>query len=264
MGQVPISTAGLAPTAARATALDRPADWRARRPRATRHTQSGGGTMYSICKFLTMALLAIGIAAAGRPASATGLAGDALRFDGGADEVGDFVDVPGDSMVVDPSLSVSPYTVEAFVYLFDGNFDEMHVLSKGVDRGNYTLSVFGNLSPVGLQGDAGLSHACAIPAACGNQGDRRVSSGDAAPRIAFGGWTHIAGTFDGSAMRIFVNGLLANTFNVSDEPVQSSSDLFIGRADFGGEFPTPEFFEGRVDEVRIWSVARTPEQIFGK
>ena len=211
--------------------------------------------MTNISRYAVIFLLAVGIALGNAPATAAGIAGNALRFDGGDDEVGDFVNIPHD-----PSLSVSPYTVEAWVFLEDGDFEEMQVLSKGANFGNYTLDVFGDGNEIsGLRGDAGLSHRCADSEACSA---RRVSSSDAAPRIAFGGWTHVAGTFDGTALRIYVNGGLANEFLVDDEPAQSMSALFIGRADFGsGEFLFREFFRGTVDEVRIWNVARTPEQI---
>jgi hypothetical protein len=80
-----------------------------------------------------------------------------------------------------------------------------------------------------------------------------VSSG----QIPFFAWTHVAAVFDGSSIKIYVNG---------DTPNEAAASLTIpnaGQLRLGvGIAPqtTGRFF-GFVDEVQHWSTARTPAQI---
>lgn len=80
---------------------------------------------------------------------------------------------------------------------------------------------------------------------------------------AFGGgalavntWTHLAATFDGAAMRLYVNGTLAATTNRAGAIITSSNPLQIGGDTFFGQY-----FAGLIDEVRIYSAALTQSQI---
>jgi len=65
-------------------------------------------------------------------------------------------------------------------------------------------------------------------------------------------WHHVAATYDGVNIQIFHDGNLANTKAQSGD-VSEVNYLFIGA--FLGTF------NGLIDEVRIWNVARTPEAI---
>ncbi|MBS1569650.1 MAG: hypothetical protein JST45_09425, partial [Bacteroidetes bacterium] len=70
-------------------------------------------------------------------------------------------------------------------------------------------------------------------------------------------WQHVAGTYDGSTMRIYVNGVeLANsaaTFNI----VSSANGTEIGDWSNG----TGRNFPGKIDEVRIWNKALIVDSI---
>jgi len=77
--------------------------------------------------------------------------------------------------------------------------------------------------------------------------------------FAVGTWYHVAGTYDGSAMAFFVNGVSIKSQKVSGPLYIDQSDLFIGRGD--PEFSFGEYFHGALDEIRIWNVARSPEEI---
>jgi hypothetical protein len=75
-------------------------------------------------------------------------------------------------------------------------------------------------------------------------------------------WTHIAYTFQANSTNsvvTYVNGQPVYTCptNISDGIRPSTSDLYIGRASFATSANTL----GSVGEVRIWNVARSPEQI---
>jgi len=77
--------------------------------------------------------------------------------------------------------------------------------------------------------------------------------------FAGGTWYHLAGTYDGSAMTIFVNGVSIESEKVSGSLYIDKSDLFIGKGD--PEFSFGEYFHGALDEIRIWNVARSQEEI---
>jgi hypothetical protein len=86
-------------------------------------------------------------------------------------------------------------------------------------------------------------------------------------------WYHIAGTYDGVSLKIYVNGVLENSRAVSgelwtQEPTYAEYPLSIG-ADTWMEATPPGtiygrlfFFNGAVDEVKIYNYARTGEEIW--
>lgn len=69
-------------------------------------------------------------------------------------------------------------------------------------------------------------------------------------------WYHVAGVFDGTSLKIYINGeevgsTAANSINPSSTP------LYIGAsAGFGGRH-----FHGKIDEVRVWKRGRTQTEI---
>lgn len=73
--------------------------------------------------------------------------------------------------------------------------------------------------------------------------------------IAVNKWHHFAGTFDGVKARIYVDGVLrGGPSNMAVAP--SETNLYIGsRGDLGS------YYNGKIDEVRIWNYVRTQQQI---
>jgi hypothetical protein len=69
-------------------------------------------------------------------------------------------------------------------------------------------------------------------------------------------WTHLAATYDGSTLRLFVNGTQVATATRSGNIATSNSVLNIG-----GDAPFAQYFSGRIDEVRIYNQALTAAQI---
>ncbi|MDY6803612.1 MAG: DUF4347 domain-containing protein, partial [Cyanobacteriota bacterium] len=68
-------------------------------------------------------------------------------------------------------------------------------------------------------------------------------------------WNHVAATFDGTDYKIYVNGTeVASTDEYADKTPFSSKQFDIGR---NGN----NTFEGAIDEVRLWNVARTSAEI---
>ena len=69
-------------------------------------------------------------------------------------------------------------------------------------------------------------------------------------------WSHLATTWDGATLRLYVNGTqvasgaVSGSLDVSTEPLQIGGDSLLG-----------QFFLGMIDEVRVYNVALTQPQI---
>jgi len=69
-------------------------------------------------------------------------------------------------------------------------------------------------------------------------------------------WTHIAGTYDGEKLRIYINGVLNNfSENIIFIDV-TESDLYFGNNELNNRQ-----FKGQIDEVRVWNIERSGVQI---
>ena len=75
--------------------------------------------------------------------------------------------------------------------------------------------------------------------------------------VLLGVWHHIAATYDGATMKIYIDGVQAASGAFSNLNFSSSvNNLFIG--DWS---PSSRNLNGSIDEVRIWNVARTVTQL---
>lgn len=70
---------------------------------------------------------------------------------------------------------------------------------------------------------------------------------------------HVAGTYDGDSVRYFVNGVQVASVFWSGNLFENSHITGIGNLTFSLDYN--EQFTGFMDEVRIWNVARTSEEI---
>ena len=73
-------------------------------------------------------------------------------------------------------------------------------------------------------------------------------------------WTHVAGTYDGTTICFYQNGVLSTSETHSGDIDWSPlpENLYLGKFSDSDE---NNYFDGYLDEVRIWSVARTAAQI---
>jgi hypothetical protein len=69
-------------------------------------------------------------------------------------------------------------------------------------------------------------------------------------------WTHLATTYDGSVLRLYVNGVQVSTGAVSGSIATSANALRIG-----GNSIWNEWFKGLIDEVRVYDRALTAAQV---
>ncbi|MBV8202173.1 MAG: LamG domain-containing protein [Acidobacteria bacterium] len=74
--------------------------------------------------------------------------------------------------------------------------------------------------------------------------------------VPAGEWTHVAVTDDGTTQNHYIDGELVASFPVDGPPAASAAPLEIG-----ADVSWPESPSGAVAEFRLWSVARTIDQI---
>ena len=83
-----------------------------------------------------------------------------------------------------------------------------------------------------------------------------------ASMLTTGQWTHLAGTYENGVLSVYVNGTLDGTALVDPpDPVPSVREArtLLGGLHTGQN--VTDLLDGYVDEVKIWSVARTPQEI---
>jgi hypothetical protein len=162
----------------------------------------------------------------------TGRHGSGIHLDG----LDDYVTVPHH-----PTLSPASLTVEAWIRL-NGQTGEQHIVDQRDTGGGYNLRVDGTAFPLRLRWivrDAnGTDHYVNAPGVL-----------DSAT------WYHVAGTWDGTTQRLYVNGVLgpSSVPTVTGGIAGSVTDLVLGGV---ASAPTTSNFSGDLDGVRISAVAR--------
>ena len=160
--------------------------------------------------------------------------GNALRFDG----VNDWVTV-ADSTALDLS---SAMTIEAWVNPSVVGGWQTVLLKEGA--GNMAYELYSN-------------NDVSRPAAyfTGTNGTLRSAAGTA--KLTANTWTHLAVTYDGTNMKVYVNGVLVRNVLRSGAILATDGPLHIG----GNEVWGGEFYSGLIDDVRIYNRALSLEEI---
>jgi hypothetical protein len=156
--------------------------------------------------------------------------GGALSFDGESDYV---------TVVETASLDLSTAaTVEAWVYP-TASSGSRAIVAKERNGGGF---------PYGLETNAG------VPAGYVKAGSTVTAAATTA--VAAGTWTHLALAYDGAYVRLYVNGALAASEAASGSLAASNDPMRIG-----GDVTWAEWFEGRIDDVRVYSRALTAGEV---
>ena len=89
-------------------------------------------------------------------------------------------------------------------------------------------------------------------------GNQFVGSGTA----ALGGWVHLAGVYDGSAISLYVDGALRASMHKTGSILSSSRPVVIaGNANGTDPLATTEHLAGSVDEIRLYARVLSPGEI---
>jgi glucose/arabinose dehydrogenase len=166
----------------------------------------------------------------GATSTASGRFGRALSFDG----VNDRVDVP-DAASLDLS---SAMTLEAWVRPTTNSGWRTAVLKERGANLVYALYTSNGARP-NTENFSGTENAAAGPRA-----------------LALNAWTHIASTYDGSALRLFVNGT-----QVASKPASGTMPNTANPLRIGGNAVWGEYFSGLIDEVRVYNRALSAAEI---
>ena len=103
----------------------------------------------------------------------------------------------------------------------------------------------------------GVPRALFVPAEAVGQafvGGQKEARGTAA--LPANTWTHLATTYDGSALRLYLNGTQVRTLAVSGAMTVSTGPLSLG-----GNAIWTDWFAGLMDDVRVSNRALTPAEI---
>ena len=146
-------------------------------------------------------------------------------------------------------------SLEAWINLesLPANNGEMVIAGKG-----QTDSTFADYS-INVLNDAGNLYFRAVITDNGNAAFAVACSAGADPATAT--WQHFAITFiaagGANTSRCFINGAFIEAANSGAKTIDNSASAFY----VGQEGDTSKFFDGLVDDVRVWNVARTDTQI---
>jgi len=79
--------------------------------------------------------------------------------------------------------------------------------------------------------------------------------------ISNGVWYHAAATYDGTRWRLYLNGNLEAELEVGQPPASTTNSAAALGTSIRSTDTAQGFFNGALDEVRIWNYARTQDQI---
>jgi len=106
--------------------------------------------------------------------------------------------------------------------------------------------------------NGGVVEVCVEPDSCPNSLCQRCL--DTKERLVENAWNHVAGTYDGTFLRTYINGKLSSEFNYGGETgiSQTNFELFLGTDLYS---LSDDYLNGRLDEVRIYNEALTEAEI---
>lgn len=78
-------------------------------------------------------------------------------------------------------------------------------------------------------------------------------------------WIHMAGTYDGEKVILYINGYEEDIVPASGPITYTYNNSLLFGAEAGYyDYPSPDgafYFHGEIDEIRIWNIARTQQEI---
>jgi len=166
----------------------------------------------------------------------------------GLDGTDDFVEIP-----TKPELTPTPITVDAWIYV-TGNTFYPSIIGKGnvgTSAESFALYLHTNGTTDGDGKASFLVNTLGLPLT------RTTAGGPAGMPIAPGGWHFLAGTYDGTNVKVYVDGAPAGAAaTVPSSTIHKTLDpLLIGKAERStSPYPT-SYFQGKIDEVELFNRA---------
>jgi hypothetical protein len=72
------------------------------------------------------------------------------------------------------------------------------------------------------------------------------------------GWHHVAGTYNGNYMRVYIDGVQRGTTTATSEIIGNSGSVYLG-----AKYDGSEYFYGYMDDIRIYEEVKTKSEIDG-
>lgn len=157
------------------------------------------------------------IGATGPPATGQ----NSAEFDG----ANDYVAVPNEILYD----SVGPVAVAAWFKVDQFNTSWQPIVTKGAT--GWRLTRYNSTNTLSFAND-GLSPGIVVGTTDFNDGQ----------------WHHAAGVYDGSSLRLYIDGVLDASVSVTGTPTANNNDLRIGSIDGG----TPAYWDGWLSDVRFY------------
>tara|TARA_R110001583_G_scaffold35585_3_gene118231 strand:+ start:30730 stop:37086 length:6357 start_codon:yes stop_codon:yes gene_type:complete len=157
-----------------------------------------------------------------------------IQFDGAVDylDAGDVLDI---------NTPTTAFTISAWIKRENTSASIVSKRDNGFTTGyNFGINGSGNLEMSWNGGSETITSSVPIPTSI---------------------WHHVAVIYDGTDAKLYIDGVEDITqTTVLAAPIDNSESFLIAAAD-GDEVNTTSFFEGNIDEVRVWDVALTEDQL---
>ncbi|MFC2088296.1 LamG domain-containing protein [Calditrichota bacterium] len=163
----------------------------------------------------------------------TGYSGGALQFQDNC-----YVNVTYNS-ILQPTLRI---TIEAIVKF--SRFDVDQAIVSTNENGGYGLWIYQTMPNIFI-----------------NINSIYASASAPSGNLNFNDWYHLAGVYDGSALKFYINGDLKESLPFAGPIIyQYQNALKIGSDASATNAPDTDFFHGSIDEIRITGMALQPDQ----
>jgi hypothetical protein len=186
----------------------------------------------------------------GDPAWVAGVINNALAFDG----KGDIVRIPTNSVL---HLQTPNYTVSVWVYVVNTAGGVIIFNGQGCqDWAKWYLGVGHGENDAPTFGGTSVPNNFVFGVRLGGPTDANYVAAPFVPET----WMHVAVTFDGTALKMYIDGEEADSSDTTTLPANNSLPLNIG-GDPGCVAGGRDFFTGKIDDLRIYDEALSQANI---